>query len=292
MLEPPEKRIYEGWYRHNGKVYLTSKENWPQHKYHLRLFRVLWGTTPPRDILNLAKNEGLNYQKNLDLMFTSESAVDATGTHVWMGTDRVYSTAAPDLRSVMTTVNGLPSNYQGKCNVIVNEADKLLTFRNMLILILAHGNTGGILTDTIVHLWYSASLTLACYKNTIFAWMRIKELFKSLLDNPKVQTATVPYSTNTTKSTMFLTLNPEQLKAFCELFDADRMMHRAENNRRLSMGDCDPELVGLFSDPFAKLLEESWFRSIGSHVPPVPTLKTAPRLLDSLNGRLFVRLIR
>ena len=243
------KGIYGSCNTYDEVIFLMNMDNLPVHQYNERVFKVLWGMTPPRDILNLAKNEGMNYQKDLDLCFTSESAVDATRVHVWMGTDKLYSIAAVDLRSVMATINGLPSNYQGHCNVVVNETDEISTFRNMLILALAHENHGGMFTDAIIHLWYSASVTLACYAQIARASFRIKELFGPLLvAYPVVQRATLPYGYEGTKSMMWLSMNFEQITMFGDLFAVDRSMERFETNRRFSMGeDCDPDLVGLSS---------------------------------------------
>ncbi|TVY47962.1 Uncharacterized protein LOCC1_G002627 [Lachnellula occidentalis] len=225
LLEPAVKGMYGGWNNHDGLIYLTNMEHWPMHHYNERVFKVLWSTTPARDILNLAKNEGMNYQKNLDLCFTT----------------------AADLRSVMTTVNGLPSNYEARCSMIVNDADELLTFRNILILILALENQEGMFTDAIVHLWYSASLTLACYAQITMASLKIKDLFHGLLvDCPETEAATHPYSIPGAKSRMYITLSLEQLKMFFELFALGRSMELCEKNRRFSMGeDCDPQDTGI-----------------------------------------------
>jgi len=106
--------------------------------YYQNLFWTPWVSKPPRDILRLAENEGLDYQNDLWLCLTSG-----------------------DLGSVMTTINTLPSSYGGQCTVSINEytTDSVLRIILMLGLALLDGSGHGNTVETITHFWYSASLT-------------------------------------------------------------------------------------------------------------------------------------
>jgi hypothetical protein len=168
----------------------------------------------------------------------------------------------------MTTINGLPSSYQGQCNVIVNDLDSLLTARNILILALASLNPDGIDTDTIIHLWYSASLTQKMYDQVIEIAYIIAAHFANFAETPpghslgeETPFTTIPWASPGAKSKLWLTLTLTQIREFCDLFNRERSMDLAETNRKFSMGeDCNPEL---------NCSKDMWAgRLSGSHIFP------------------------
>ncbi|KIM26483.1 hypothetical protein M408DRAFT_330621 [Serendipita vermifera MAFF 305830] len=95
----------------------------------------LWGNVPAIDLLNLKKNEGLNYMEDLSLCFA----------------------ASGDLRNVLLTVNSIPLDYQGRLSIVMNDLEPRVALRNLLILlVLLEIEEKALATDVALHLWYSA----------------------------------------------------------------------------------------------------------------------------------------
>ncbi|KAF8993752.1 hypothetical protein BDQ17DRAFT_1252430 [Cyathus striatus] len=100
----------------------------------------LWGDVPAYDILQLNHNEGLNSERS-DF--------------------KVCFTEATDIRNLIETVNNLPKDYRGKCDILLNHPDATVVNRNLVILsvLLGPGPTIEESAELAVHLMYSASLT-------------------------------------------------------------------------------------------------------------------------------------
>lgn len=62
---------------------------------------------------------------------------------------------------MVQTVNGLPIDYAGKCNIILNDKNPIIVARNMLILytLLADDINPQEAAEAAIHLMYSSSLT-------------------------------------------------------------------------------------------------------------------------------------
>ncbi|KAF4466645.1 hypothetical protein FALBO_6497 [Fusarium albosuccineum] len=99
--------------------------------------QYLWGNTPAIDVLQLEKNEGKRYKKDLSLLFA----------------------ASGDLRNVVKTLACLPEAYKQTINITINDWDLDVVARNvMLILIALTVNDAKEAADKMTHLWYSASI--------------------------------------------------------------------------------------------------------------------------------------
>ncbi|KIM26482.1 hypothetical protein M408DRAFT_25436 [Serendipita vermifera MAFF 305830] len=95
----------------------------------------LWGNVPAIDVLNLQKNEGVDYQKDLSLCFA----------------------ASGDLRNILLTINRIPMDYQGQLSIVMNDLQPRVTFRNLLILsVILEIEDKFLAADIALHLWYSA----------------------------------------------------------------------------------------------------------------------------------------
>ncbi|KAG8913122.1 hypothetical protein FRC01_004727 [Tulasnella sp. 417] len=102
----------------------------------------LWGNIPAFDALNIAMNEGAAVKdQDLALCFA----------------------ASGDLRNVIKTINGLPSDYTGKCTLIINDFHPLVTIRSTVVLciLLSSGSSEEAAAEVALHLLYSSKLTTA-----------------------------------------------------------------------------------------------------------------------------------
>ncbi|EIM80807.1 uncharacterized protein STEHIDRAFT_135143 [Stereum hirsutum FP-91666 SS1] len=78
----------------------------------------VWGNIPAIDCLNLSRNEGSSaVDKDINLAF-------------WYSN----SAASGDIRNLVQTVNGLPADYRGACNILLNDRDIHIFTRNVLFL--------------------------------------------------------------------------------------------------------------------------------------------------------------
>ncbi|KAI1371296.1 hypothetical protein F4677DRAFT_450561 [Hypoxylon crocopeplum] len=96
-----------------------------------------WGNTQPFNILQLEQNEGIEYDRSLDLLFA----------------------ACEDLRNVMMTVIGIPADYPAKITITINDQPLNNVARIIIILrYLFDQNYGSRIVDDIIHFWYSACI--------------------------------------------------------------------------------------------------------------------------------------
>ncbi|KAF8621874.1 hypothetical protein AX15_007432 [Amanita polypyramis BW_CC] len=98
-----------------------------------------WSNSPAYDCIQLNFNEGLD-AKDIDF--------------------RLCLVDSPDFLNVVRTVNSLPRNYRGKCDFLLNNADAVVTNRNLLILhaLLSPGPSIEEAAELATHLMYSAML--------------------------------------------------------------------------------------------------------------------------------------
>ncbi len=64
--------------------------------------------------------------------------------------------ASGDLRNVVKTLAELPKPYTGHCQVVVNDRDQDIVFRNAILLLTALHFSPTAATAIMLHLWYSA----------------------------------------------------------------------------------------------------------------------------------------
>ncbi|KAL4969948.1 uncharacterized protein BDV14DRAFT_195486 [Aspergillus stella-maris] len=96
--------------------------------------KSLWGDTPAIDVLQLGRNEGRGYTKDLRLVFA----------------------ASGDLRNVVKTIASLPKHHAGFLEVIINDRDIDVVGRNVIILLVVlYIPDAEKAAECIIHLWYS-----------------------------------------------------------------------------------------------------------------------------------------
>ncbi|KAI0114102.1 hypothetical protein GGR51DRAFT_505493 [Nemania sp. FL0031] len=108
----------------------------------LGAFNRLLGNVPAIDVIQLAKNEGLNFQQPLDLLFA----------------------ASGDLRNVVLSVADLPPDYRSPLTIIINDLEFDIVARNLIFLLIMfieeNPNTAA---EAMLHVWYSTLVTEPCY---------------------------------------------------------------------------------------------------------------------------------
>ena len=114
--------------------------------------RYLWGRYPSFDLLNLAKNEGADYGKDLALCFAGELH------SIFPSSILTVLTASGDLRNVVETVNQLPKKYHKVCTCVLNDRDDVIVCRNIILLLVAMLLPPVVASDIMLHIWYSARL--------------------------------------------------------------------------------------------------------------------------------------
>ncbi|KAI1262719.1 hypothetical protein F5Y18DRAFT_438850 [Xylariaceae sp. FL1019] len=104
--------------------------------------KYLWGNVPAIDVVQLAQNEGINFQKPLDLLFA----------------------ASGDLRNVVLSVTDLPPGYLYAVNIALNDLELDIVARNLIfLLIMFNEEDPNTAADAMLHVWYSAFVTESCY---------------------------------------------------------------------------------------------------------------------------------
>ncbi|KAJ7663898.1 hypothetical protein DFH06DRAFT_1393758, partial [Mycena polygramma] len=116
--------------------------NGPPHTFFGTFGNYLWGNVPAINCLQLGRNEG-HRAASMDLKFCFA--------------------ASGDIRNLIMTVNDLPDNYKGKCDVLCNDLNSIVVNRNLVILfvLLNAGADVAEAAELAVHLMYSAALTPA-----------------------------------------------------------------------------------------------------------------------------------
>ncbi|KAI0479855.1 hypothetical protein F4859DRAFT_451626 [Xylaria cf. heliscus] len=113
----------------------------PQIQTHFGTPRYLWGNVPAIDIIQLGKNEGVDFQGPMRILFA----------------------ASGDMRNVIRSVASLPSSYQGPLNITLNDREIDIVARNIIFLLLFFvEDNPTIASEYVLHMWYSALITEAC----------------------------------------------------------------------------------------------------------------------------------
>ncbi|KAJ5356800.1 hypothetical protein N7517_011409 [Penicillium concentricum] len=108
--------------------------------------KYLWGNAPAIDVLQLEKNESLHYQEDIALLFA----------------------ASGDLRNVVKTIADLPNSFEQNLHVSINDLDRVVVVRNVILLLLALSATDAPspeagkdedISEALIHLWYSSFIT-------------------------------------------------------------------------------------------------------------------------------------
>ncbi|CAG8592488.1 7809_t:CDS:1 [Dentiscutata erythropus] len=116
--------------------------NQPFVSFNPLIREYLWGNIPAIDIVNLASNELADgkscsdYKDPINLLFA----------------------ASGDLNDVITSVNGLPLDFNQPVNICINDYAERVVIRNFIILYLL-AELGKDAIDLVIHIWYSSALT-------------------------------------------------------------------------------------------------------------------------------------
>ncbi|KAI1764418.1 hypothetical protein GGR53DRAFT_322938 [Hypoxylon sp. FL1150] len=106
----------------------------------------LWGKTPAMDLLQLHRNEGVNYGNDITVLFATSG----------------------DLRNVVKTIQSLPDEFNHALTVTINDREPSTTARNAILLLLILSTLDlqeaiqiniEPLVDALIHVWYSAMIT-------------------------------------------------------------------------------------------------------------------------------------
>lgn len=121
---------------------IKQRTSTPSHKtVHIQVptKHILWSTSPAFDCIQLNFNEGLDIK---DLNF------------------RLCFADAPDILNPIRTVNSLPRQYRGKCDILLNNVDAVATNRNLLVLyaLLSPGPSIEEAAELAIHMMYSSML--------------------------------------------------------------------------------------------------------------------------------------
>ncbi|XXH02766.1 hypothetical protein Hte_009151 [Hypoxylon texense] len=107
--------------------------------------KYLWGNSPAMDLLQLRRNEGTDYDKDIAMLFA----------------------ASGDLRNVVKTVQSLPHTFNRQITATINDVEPSITARNAILLLLALSTLEEesdqtsieVLAEALIHVWYSATIT-------------------------------------------------------------------------------------------------------------------------------------
>ncbi|KAL8367047.1 hypothetical protein RB599_010961 [Gaeumannomyces hyphopodioides] len=124
------------WIRQHRMPTFLSDEG-PKMEY-FGTFKYLWGNIPAVDIVKLRENEGVRFERNLDLLLP----------------------ASGDLRNVIMSIGKLPQEYKHDVSVVLNDKEFDVVARNViLLLIFATVQDADTAADCVLHVFYSAFLT-------------------------------------------------------------------------------------------------------------------------------------
>lgn len=122
--------------------------------------KYLWGNVPAIDVLQLAKNEGRNYDQDVHLLFAGK--ISYTASNLVVGTSEpliTISTASGDLRNVIETVSSIPETFQKSISMVLNDRDPEIVIRNAILLLISlTAEEIKEAVDCMIHIFYSAFL--------------------------------------------------------------------------------------------------------------------------------------
>jgi Domain of unknown function (DUF4470) len=120
--------------------------------------RSLFGKVTGVDCLQLRYNEGIGTNRDLKLCFAGERR---QGFAIYIYRHNDDPSASTDIRDLVRTVNGLPKDYRGKCEILLNDIDAVVVNRSLVILYALLSSVSSIeeSAELATHLMYSAALT-------------------------------------------------------------------------------------------------------------------------------------
>ena len=121
----------------------------------------LWGNIAAIDCLNIPENEQKSStRQDFKLCFAGMSCVPELSI---LSVFTRSLQASGDLRNVISTINGLPEDYKGKCDILCNDWDSRVVGRNLVILhaLLISGIPVEEAAELALHLMYSPFITKA-----------------------------------------------------------------------------------------------------------------------------------
>lgn len=141
---------------------MNKTNSGPSHTFFGTFGNYLWGNVPAINCLQFERNEGQR-RVPVDLKFCF------AGEHIDLFAQPLLtaiSSASGDLRNLIMTVNDLPDNYKGKCDILCNDLNGIVVNRNlvMLFVLLTAGADIVEAAELAVHLMYSAALSPAMAK--------------------------------------------------------------------------------------------------------------------------------
>ncbi|KAI1101065.1 hypothetical protein F4804DRAFT_317033 [Jackrogersella minutella] len=102
-----------------------------------------WGNMPAFDLLNLASNEGVNYDGDLNLLFA----------------------ASGDMRNLLVTLASMGDGCRSPMRIYMNDRDGDIVGRNATMLLLAlTEDDSTVVADNIIHTFYSAFIPQSLYE--------------------------------------------------------------------------------------------------------------------------------
>ncbi|KAG9029307.1 hypothetical protein FS837_003598, partial [Tulasnella sp. UAMH 9824] len=87
--------------------------------------------------------------------------------------------ASGDLRNVIKTINGLPSDYTGKCTLVINDIHPLVAIRSIVLLLILldpSGPSEDVAAEVALHVLYSSKITATQHTFLQSLIKRVEEL--------------------------------------------------------------------------------------------------------------------
>lgn len=117
--------------------------------------KYLWGNCPAIDVLKLQENEGVDWHKDVKLLFAGTKGMISCPSSL----QRIltFLTASGDIRNVVRTLVSLPLEYKNTVQLVINDLDIDIVARNFVLLITAiRSHDEKEAAEHMIHLWYSA----------------------------------------------------------------------------------------------------------------------------------------
>ncbi|KAI0111207.1 hypothetical protein GGR51DRAFT_569241 [Nemania sp. FL0031] len=104
--------------------------------------KYLWGNVPAIDIVQLRRNEGVDFEGPISMLFA----------------------ASGDIRNAIFSVASLPPSYRGTLNIVINDRELDIVARNIIFLLIFFAEDDPIVaSENVLHMWYSALVPESCY---------------------------------------------------------------------------------------------------------------------------------
>jgi hypothetical protein len=122
----------------------------------------VWGNVAASDCLNLPFNEGISNSTTTDFKICF-AGTSSFSNSTYLPLISALLLASGDIGNLVQTINNLPDDYQGKCNVLFNDRDHVVVHRNVIILLALANPLLNLdaAAEHAMHLMYSAALSPA-----------------------------------------------------------------------------------------------------------------------------------